>query len=175
MSNPQPYNFDRGNRAGSLAQSVAGFVSGGLKQRAGLHEKMMEHEMRIRENVVGTVVRSETKQNEIKTQGKQTRKNIAAQGATEADLQKSNLQSVTKAAKKLSKKVAEPGTKVDVTPERASFTAKKGKVQNAVETVAKAADVATTIASGPVGGAVKTAAKYGARKMATRAAARRAL
>lgn len=178
MSNNQPYNFSNKNPAGSLAQGVAGFIAGGLKQKSNVQEKLMEHNMRIRENVVGTIVKSKAKQEEIKTQGKQTRKNIKTEGKTTAKTQESQLKSVAKTAKKMSKKVAQPGTEVQFSPTGAAFTAKQSKTKSTLENVGKAVDLATNIASGPAGKAIKTATKMAgkkvaARRLAARAAARR--
>lgn len=124
----QPYNFAKGNPAGSLAQSIAGAISGGLKQRAGVQEKLMEHNMRLRE---------------IKKEGKQARKNIRTQGEVEKDVQKTVIKATGKqnrkfenAKAKASVRSAEgmarvaqglgasaaPGTKVGISPQKAEFT-----------------------------------------------------
>jgi hypothetical protein len=145
MSN-QPYRFSGGNPAGSLAQSIGGFIAGGLKQRGGVHEKMMEHEMRIRENAIATVVKSQARRDEMKTQGKQVRKNIAAQGEADVNLSKvqgkqsrkeiaaqgksdikvsnKKLKGMVKASGKMGD-VVEPGTKVDMSRDKFNYTAKK--------------------------------------------------
>lgn len=118
----QPYNFAQGNPAGSLAQRVAGFISGGLQQRAGVQQTLMEHNMRLRE---------------IKKEGKQVRKTIRTQGAVDKEVatnqgmvdtsvHESKVKTMTKAAKKLSKNV-QPNTKFDVSPDRVTAVAKAKK------------------------------------------------
>lgn len=122
MSN-QPYRFSGGNPAGSLAQSIGGFIAGGLKQRSGVHEKMMEHEMRIRENAIATVVKSEARKAEIKAQGKQARKFEKAKANAGAKAAVKSATGMAEAAKTLGRSAA-PGSKVGLTPTKVDYTTK---------------------------------------------------
>jgi hypothetical protein len=120
MSN-QPYRFSKGNAAGSLAQSISGFIAGGLKQRGGVHEKLMDHEMRIRERGIDTVLKSEAKKSEIKTAGKQDRKFETAKAKAGTKAAKKQTKNMVKAAQTLGGSAA-PGSKVSLTPGRADYT-----------------------------------------------------
>lgn len=141
--NNQPYNFAKGNPAGSLAQSVAGFIAGGLKQRSGVQEKLMEHNMRLRE---------------LKKEGKQVRKTVRTQGEVDKDVannqgmvdvtvHKSKVETMTEAAKRMSR-TAQPNTRYDVSTDRVSAVAKTPKPRKAPEPTPVAAP-APTVARAP--------------------------
>lgn len=138
----QPYKFAQGNPAGSLAQSVSGFIAGGLKQRSGVQEKLMEHNMRLRE------MKKEGKQvrKTIRTQGEVNKELAFTKGSIEEAVQKSKIKETGKQNRKLEKAKAKaavrsaegmakaaqtlgataaPGTRVGITPQKAEYTTPK--------------------------------------------------
>lgn len=126
-----PYTFDKGNSSASLAQSAGKGLKGFFLAKSKTYNTLLGHELRLRE--MG--VKSEFNQNELRTQGE-----------VEGNVFKTKLTAGVEGAEKLNK-VAEPGTKADLSDRGVQYTTPGSKV----EKVANVIETAASLVGGPAG------------------------
>lgn len=143
-----PYNFDKGNSSASLAQNAGKGIKGFFLAKSKTYQTLLGHELTLHE--MG--VRSQFKQNEIKTQGR-----------VESNVFKAKLNAGIKGAGELNK-VAEPGTKADLSDRGVQYTTPGSKV----EKVANIIETGASLVGGPAGRLAGKGLGLAARKLAGR-------
>jgi hypothetical protein len=118
MRAQQPYNF---KDARGLVQKASDLAEKAFSSRGKVAEKRLDHEYKLREMAVGSVLETSSKEKLIKAQGKQERKTKKSGEKQERKTYAKNMNVNVSAAQQMAG-IAKPGTGVSMSAKGMNFT-----------------------------------------------------